>query len=390
MIRFINTFFLGYVILWPLIFKFILPVDGAGRVYMLLAAVVMLFNIADRNFRSVFKMPPVLIWLLWVIYTTFNWFLSGYPPPENLPSSSFVFVYLILPWLAMCVAVYETKTRPQQFLKNIHILLFVYVLLGIMFQINTLGSGGRGGDVLGNTLPLISLCLTFVACLGYNLQLIKTPALVSSVIVSILSVFMVATRKAFAGEIIILFFFMLSNIKKLNFKSLAKVTFVLVLFYFCISFILENSTLGERFSNISDAADEYNTSDSQFLSFLGDRAYFYISGWELFLESPWCGIGINNFMNVTDYPMPIHSEYMVQLTENGLIGFTIFLIFFLALFRQIRGVVSAKARWVFYGWLVTVLFISFTSWVYDFTQYFILYGIIVALVWREKKKGSLL
>lgn len=390
MIRFINTFFLGYVILWPLIFKFILPVDGAGRGYMLLAAIVMLFNISDRNFRVVFKIGPVFIWLIWVIYTTFNWFLSGYPPPDNMPSTSFVFVYLILPWLSMCVALYETKMRLNSFLKDIHVLLFAYVLLGIIFQINTLGSGRRGGDILGNSLPLISLCLTFVACLRYNLKHIKTFSLLSSVIVSILSIFMVATRKAFGGELLILFFFLLSNIKKLNFKSLFKVAFLLVLFYFSISFVLNNSTLGERFFSISDAADEFNTSDFQILSFLGDRAYFYISGWDLFLESPLCGIGISNFMNVTDYPMPIHSEYMVQLTENGLIGFSIFLLFFSAMFRQMRNIFCTKVRWVFYGWLVTVLFISFTSWVYDFTQYFILYGIILGLVWRENKKGSFL
>ena len=379
MIRFTNTFFLGYIILWPLIFKFILPVDGAGRVYMLLAIIVLLLNMLNRNFRTVFSKPPVLIWGIWVIYTIFNWFISGYPPPENLPTISFLFVYLIMPWLAMYVAVYESIARPKLLLQSIHVFLFIYVLLGIVFQINTFGAGERGGEVLGNALPLISLCLTFVACLGYNMKLIKMSSLVSSVILSLLSVLMVATRKAFAGEIIILFFFILSNIKKLNFKSVFKIVIIVVFFCFCILFILNNTTLGDRFFNISDAAEKYNTSDSRLLSLLGDRAYFYISGWELFIESPMCGIGINNFMNVTDYPMPIHSEYMVQLAENGIIGFVLYVTFILSLFTCVRQIADSHLRRLSLGWILCVLFISFTAWVYDMSLFFIVFGLILGI-----------
>lgn len=388
--KILNHFFLGYIILWPLFYNFILPIDGAGRIYMILSVLILLLNLLQERFRAVFRNPIVWIWFMWVVYSIINWISCGYPPPENLNPISFICIYLILPWLSMYVAIYESQVRPRLLLKNLHVLFFIYVLLGFLFQVKTGAVGERGGNILGNSLPLVSLCLVFISCLCYSYRLIKVPSFISAIILSMLCIFMVATRKAFAGELIILFAFFYGNIKKINVQSVLGLLCLGLVLYFTVPYLLENSILGERFMNISDDAEAYNTTNSKFLSLLGDRAYFYITGWELFKEFPVCGIGINNYMNVTDYPMPIHSEYIVQLAENGLIGCFLFVLFIVALFKTVLSVNVHKSRWIFLGWVFSILFISFTAWIYDCSQYFIIFGVIVGMINNRNNLNCLL
>lgn len=383
--RFLNIFFLGYVILWPLFFNFILPIDGAGRIYMLIAAFMMLFNLPHRKFIEVFKEPIVWIWFLWILYTIINWFRAGYKPNGDISTWSFIFMYLIMPWLSMYVAIYESRIRPKLLLKNLNLFFFIYVLFGFLFQINSSGGDERGGNILGNTLPLVSLCLVFMSCLLYNLKLRRMPFLITSIILSTLCIMMVATRKAFAGELLILSAFIYSNVKKINAKNIIGLILAGFALYFSVTYILNNSMLGERFMNISEHAEIYNKSESRLLSLLGDRAYFYITGWDLFKQNPLCGIGINNYMAVTLYPMPIHSEYMVQLTENGIIGVILFVLFVIKFGSRIASVTNSKMRRMLNGWLICILFISFTSWIYDMPQYYIIYGVVAGLAYRESK-----
>ena len=112
--RFLNMFFLGYVILWPLFFNFILPIDGAGRIYMLIAAFMMLFNLPHRKFIEVFKEPIVWIWFLWILYTIINWFRAGYKPNGDISTWSFIFMYLIM------VAQFQSLLSPFIIMFTIH------------------------------------------------------------------------------------------------------------------------------------------------------------------------------------------------------------------------------------------------------------------------------
>ena len=149
--------------------------------------------------------------------------------------------------------------------------------------------------------------------------------------------------------------------------------------YLSVTYILQNTMMGERFQSIEDDAEVYNTTNYGILSLLGDRAFFYIEGWELFLKSPICGIGINNFMQVAKYPMPIHSEYMVQLVENGIVGFVLYLFFVWSLFYTTNKLCDIGFRRLALGWIMSVLFISFTSWVYDMSHFYIIFGLIIGM-----------
>ncbi len=136
--------------------------------------------------------------------------------------------------------------------------------------------------------------------------------------------------------------------------------------------------MGQRFYAIEDSAERFNTSDIAWLNFLGDRAYFYIEGWELFKENPICGIGINNFVVIAQSELPIHSEYIVQLCECGIIGCILFVLFYASLLRYSRGIKGdIRHKILFTGYLRSVIFLGLMAWTYQFTYYFICFGIII-------------
>ena len=125
------------------------------------------------------------------------------------------------------------------------------------------------------------------------------------------------------------------------------------------------------------------------MNFLGDRAYFYINGWRLFCEQPVFGIGLFNFRQTMRTHLPIHSEYIVQLCEMGIIGSILFINYYRSIFKRIRIVNSLgekKIALIFLGWMAALLFVSLTTWTYEFPRYFLITGIFVGYSnWKEKE-----
>ena len=389
MIHFINILFLGYVIIWPLFTRSVANLDGAGRLYMILSAFVMLLNFPNDRFRSILKSPVCWIWLIWIIYSVANHIRVGMLPPGGISHVSFFVVYLIVPFISMWIAAYEMMTRPKELMSSLMSILLLYLTWGLLYIMIIPSTTERAGQVLGNEFALAALAILAIACISYNMRLIKGRTWLLVLILSTLAIFSVSTRKAFGGELILLFMFYLSRNHGFTLGNVLKISVILVIAYFAINYVMENTMMGERFNTIEDDAEKYNTTNSWFLSLLGDRALFYIKGWALFLQHPICGIGLNNFMTVTDYPMPIHSEYMVQLVENGVIGFLIYLIFIRALFKCSKRIPEIRLKGVALGWIIAILFISFTSWTYDMPIYFIVFGLILGLQRQGNSLGRL-
>lgn len=386
MAQFINYLYIGYIILWPLFFKFILPIDGSGRIYMLLSVLMLLVNLLNKKFSSILKHPVFIFWLIWILYTIINWMSAGIPPMDNVPTFSFMFDTFCLPLLSMWVVAYEMQRRPYRLVKLMIYVFTVYLLLGLILQGIYGGFSGRDTLTLGNGFALTALCLIVIACIGYTVKLLNKYMFLSLVAIATIAIFVIATRKAFLGELIILFFFYLSNYEKINWSLIVKIVALCFVIYILISLILPNTEMGERFMTLEEDAELYNTSNYKILSLLGDRAYFYIVGWEMFLDNPINGIGIQNFMPVTGYSEPIHSEYIVQLVENGIIGLCIYLLFVASLFKTTKKIYIIPFRRISYGWLLCILFISLTAWLYDMSQYFMIYGIFIGIQIKKKYK----
>jgi O-antigen ligase len=123
---------------------------------------------------------------------------------------------------------------------------------------------------------------------------------------------------------------------------------------------------------------------------MGDRAFMYDCGWDLFLEHPLTGIGLLNFrlQNALGIDLVLHSEYMVQICECGIIGSILFLIFYYGMAKRIiQLLISGENRQdtlVLLATFVGFLMMSFFAWTYTSIYYFVFFGFIYAVYDNNK------
>jgi O-antigen ligase len=81
------------------------------------------------------------------------------------------------------------------------------------------------------------------------------------------------------------------------------------------------------------------------------RTDLWKNGWKLFIESPLWGHGNNTFKELSrlkGYPRygHPHNEYLKHLAENGVIGFSVFLLIFYKIYQNVQRALSATGnRW---------------------------------------------
>ncbi len=375
----INYFFIIYVIIYPALSRLFFNFDGAGRIYMLLAALSFLFNYSENSYRHVLKDKAIVCWTIWCIYVSIDWLVIGIPK-DGLSPFVYLFNSIFLPLLVMIVATYECRRDAKEFVLVTLAAFIIYVIIGLLFQDQTSGTV-RGGQILGNDLPLTAVSMFAIASIAYVNKWCDTKVFTISLLLSVFAILFVATRKAFFGDVIILFFTAIAIFNIVNAKHVFILIFFLFMLYVIGNYIMDNTLLGTRIKLIENDANKFNTTDIWLLDLVGDRAVFYIRGWKLFLENIWFGIGVSNFPKVANYPFVIHSEYMVQLAETGIIGSTLYIMFNYNVLKRIRvaQVIAEEPKkyFVFYGYMACLLFISLTAWTYTFPRYFLIIGIIL-------------
>lgn len=384
-----NYIYILYIILHPAISRLIIGFDGAGHIYMLLAFVIAFLNFNNRAFWSEFKIQPIFIWCIWCIYAATTWYFHGINS-TNLESYIFIFDKIFNPFITLFITCHESHKNPKRISKLILIGYIIYVILGIILQ-EPSGKGMRGGELLGNGLSLNGVCLVAIASICYIKGWCGKKIYILSIFLCTYAVIYVATRKALFSELIIISSVLLAKFNIKNLKDISLMTFAIIVIYIAYSYILDNTLLGERLSTIEDSSTKWNTTSYSLLNFLGDRAYFYINGWQLFLDHPIIGIGLFNFGIFMNSRLPIHSEYIVQLCELGLIGSFIYIGYISSIFKkikQLRVIRENKISLVFYGWMASLLFISLTTWTYEFPRYFLITGIIIGYCSRLNNKKT--
>lgn len=383
LIRTINYLYIAYVVLWPLIFALFLNFDAAGRGYILMATIAILFNLTSNRFCSCIKVGAISAWILWSAFVALVWLNTG-QNSTNLDTFGFLFLKIALPLISLIISCRETYRNPQKFSIFLFCLYFAYSCTGFLFEERSTSSALRGGGILGNSLPLTTVCACFIACLCEYKGWLSKRVVYICVAVAMGCIFITATRKAFVALLIILVNWYFVKNKFSGFVGMVRNVGIGVAGYLLITQLLNNSVLGSRLVQTALEENKYNTTNSVVLDFLGDRAYFYIEGWKLFLDYPLCGIGLRNFMVVKNFPHPIHSEFMVQLTETGILGTLLYVVFYACIFRLIirAKTVSQNCDLTYcmlLSFVVCILFISLTSWVYEFSRYYVIFGLIIGL-----------
>ncbi len=381
-----NLFYLFVCIIWVPLQQYYLHVDGAGRTIMLLSTMAVLLNFASLIKRnSVFHSTPFLLWTMLVFYSFINSMFKGFDSPYG--TLEYIWNNFLMPYIFLLIAIIEFNNDRFFALKIILIAQLLYMLMGVMHMSS--GNYDRlAAEELGNILPLTAACSFYVASLLYCYKKLRGNwiLLCALLILVLYIILLTATRKALGIVVIILIGTVLQRINRFSVKTLFILFLSIVVFYVGIDYLLANTLIGERLLEESGKYDVQLSSipvvNDFLMKLLGDRALLYQMAFDIFPQHPITGIGLNNFMNMAQSDYRMHSEYMVQLCENGIIGFSLLIVFYFLLYKGIlnnRKVGDNNLIYLF--GLFVVLFVNLTAWTYNMQYIMVIYAILISSIY---------
>ena len=377
----LNYIFIAVTLLWFILQSFV-AFDGFGRIPMSLTIIVFLCNLSQR---VDFSKPPFSYHFVWFLYVVIQGIIFGVAEGYD----SFHYHMKLFQVLVVSYVVCKEFVKDGERTLNYIVWLFaIYMSAGLTTGVENEENGRMNFDG-GNGFAIMAVPFCFVALLKFIRKEMKLPILLLILAVVIYIPFVCATRKAFAGIGIILACVIVSY---LDFKSVKSfgVILLMVLAFLGGRALLTDSVLGARFEKESDSGKSLAQEDNFFTDFVGDRTDQYILGWQLFEEHPFTGIGLSNFRKVTQYSYQLHTEYMVQFAECGIIGVVLFFLYFKKLLKSSLYVFLKQNRHIgalMLGYIMAVLFMCFTAWIHTSNYLFICFGLIMGVYQRYKTFG---
>lgn len=382
-ISLINYLFIFLTINYRLFTIFIIKIDSSGYVLILLSILVLLFN--NRQLFNIQFQKPIVYWLIWCLFAFINYYLH-----PHISEISLVYLYqkIFIPLIVMTVVIKEYDNDPKRLLVCCLITHIAYMILGYYFDSGILYRDLGEENVLGNRYA-ITICFTifYLSILNKFNKINNLLYLIITMIV-LFVLAMSGTRKAFGAGIIFVVFWSISIFNKKKLSSWLLISTIVIGGMFAYNYLMENTYMGMRMDFLKEQQEEYRLPHDapNFLYLFGDRSPHYYYGWLNFLEKPILGVGAGQSrVNYYGYASYIHSEYMVQLTDNGVIGFSLFLLFYLWISKTIIKTINKdeKLSICMIGGLISILFLGLTAWIWEFSHYFIALGVIIGFCQRR-------
>ena len=375
----VNLILLGIAILWPLFQAiYFSGTDAAGRIKILITLTAIVVN-----GKYLFQCPKAMhLWLLWVVYSAVNTYVKGF---FSLGASFPYFVHhsLLMPYIMMLVAYQAVAYNVTKTTRLLFWLFLVYTLVGAsdLTTIIFSDSSERLSNELGNTyFNTIVLLMTFSSLMYVSKKLNIAVYVLIFVFLSYISIIS-GERKGLIALFIIVIGSYISVSGGMSLRSVLSYMLLAVLAYGSIIYVMENTTFGERMTH---SIENTQFEGNWFLTLMGDRGPQYYEGWFLFLQHPWTGIGLHKFAEINTfwYGGTFHTEYMVQLTECGIVGSLMFVFFYYGMLKGLFGKKSKHqdyaTKTILRATLIAIMVINLVAWSYSNVVYFIIYGYIYA------------
>lgn len=382
----INRLYIFIYICWLPLQLLVLKSEGLGFIPIILCYIAILSNIVLNrvSLRHILFNKYMFFWIALIAFMFFNWEAKSLIMFESYSKRlSFIASSFIMPTTLIVAYLSEYRVNHSATLKLLFVTLFVYCCLGVLNlaagQDNL--EGRMFAEGIGNDLPLHAFLLFCVILYMKRLELVNTKVLIGTIMLVLLIITVSATRKAFGACVIVGFGYFLTNNKDgISIKNIVLLIVSFIAFYY----VFEYSGMAERLASSSENYDHVRLVNNSFLNSLlikatGDRAIQYSLCFELIPDSFLTGIGLRNFMAVTGFINPLHTEYMVQLCENGIVGFTLLILFYYTICKGlIRRRKKGDTESVFLLFmLISILFLNFTTWNYDSHLAMVIYSFCI-------------
>ena len=368
-------------VLWPLFqVQYFGGFDGQGRIKILISILAIIVN-----GQRLFSVPKVMhIRLLWVIFCIINAYFKGfYFEATSFPNWAHhrLFYPYIIMLLGYQVITYDVK-KSIWFLFGVYFIYTAVGALNLTFM-QSYDIGDRLGNDLGNAyFNTIVLLMTYSALMFTNKRLSLFTLLLISLSLAFLLVIS-GERKGLIAVFIIIIGSYLGLSGRGSAHSVVRYLIIFGIAYFAVEYVVQSTTFGVRMEN---SIENSEFQGNWFLTLMGDRGIQYYEGWQFFLKNPMSGIGIRNFAEMNSFWFGgagvLHSEYMVQLAECGIIGTVMFIIFYYGLLNRVFNIEWARENHaeatIFKATMVAIMAINLVSWSYDNENIFLMYGVIYA------------
>ncbi len=347
-----------------------------GYGLLLLSVIVILFNI-----KGIIRMSNHGVYKLWGIWTCIA-FMNYYFQAMHVEELHFSFLCrdVFVPYICLLVIALELRYNAKRILHVCLIIFLCYSFIAPIFDPFVFMKGEGVESYLGNTYAIVSSITIFLLLLLKEKKFIYKYVFILFLILVLVLIAMTGTRKAFFASLIMVF---ASIISHLNFKKLSSVFIVIILlvgFVEGYKTIMSHTIMGERMDYLEEQREEHLPPEApRILKVFGDRSPHYYYGWYQFIKKPILGYGVKQSRVLSGPDQAyIHSEYVAQMCDNGIIGFVIFMLFYINIFREIKNSYRNDRQYgfVLLGCFIALCFMNLTTWSWDMPPIFVALGVL--------------
>lgn len=329
-----NAFIVFLLILSGLLFSITIGGPGLKSVTSLLYIAVFLYYLPNRGFRKIAFSSPMLVWIVLAVYHTVN-ALNKHVPDFDFPD---VLVRIKI-YCSIVIFAYLLAIDFKRTLKYIFYALATWLTIGLFYAGYNPGERLAGKGLIavqfGKSAAVMGICGIYLTIFNYN-QLCRVAI---RLIYPMLYILLSQTRQALGMVVIqfLGFYYAFIMQLKINFRSIVLCAIGIFFAYNGYTYLMDETGLGTRIQDDIEEAglSELYSTGTAFDYIAGERIYYYVVGAEIFKEHPLTGIGLENFRPYTGGNYPMHVEWMVHLTEGGIIAFVLYVTFLVLLFITI-------------------------------------------------------
>lgn len=239
--------------------------------------------------------------------------------------------------MLMIFVVSSTYHNPQILLKFFLISVFFSSLICInsdttLSEYTFRKTGGTGDPNEFSTMLLVSIGY-MIGGFRSGTSTIQKLVQISVIMVYLIALLMAGSKSAMLVLALLVLIYFILLLKKRSFKSKVNITISYIVFFILIVFVLWHIN-PEMIVNVLGRFEDNSTAGERFIS--------WMAGFQMWMSSPFVGIGPQNYVNmiaqnysyIAESSRAAHSIYVQSLVEIGLFGFIPFLTFITCLIKN--------------------------------------------------------
>lgn len=362
---------------------------GQGKLSFVSLIYILVFCYLSRYnlFKKIAFSKPLLIWATLTLYHLINASIKHVPEINSVD-----YLCGIKCYASICIFTFFLSQKAKFSFKAVFYSLLVWLVIAIMTGGYTAGERLRGDGFVSVSLGKCSALMAIAGIYWCIMMSSSVVTLAYRMAFPILVIILAQTRNAFGMVCVMLMGYYYSIVMRcrLTANRLVLSIFVFAIAMSSVLYVMDNTGLGNRFnSDIEDVGletykEQYETGTA-FDYVAGERIIYYATGWEIFKNHPWTGIGLDNYQNYMGGNFPMHVEYMKHLAEGGIIAAVLWLMFIASLCHVIiKTKIPKPKKSMAWFTLATILFTFLFSVGYEQERQMILYGIILSMVYPSK------